>query len=277
MEEISNVRVFQGQCRTIEHDSKATGTTMRFAVYTPDVKDSSKLPVLYWLSGLTCTEENFIQKAGAFRALAEENIMLVAPDTSPRGEGVADEPDCWWCGKGAGFYVDATESPWSSNYKMFTYISEELPDLVAAHYPADPDRQSIFGHSMGGHGALTIGLRHPQRYRSISAFAPIASASRSPWGIHTLSRYLGPERQAWQLSDATSLVAGYQGDPLPLLVDQGEADPFLEEQLKTGLLIDACKQAGYPAEIRMQPGYDHSYFFVSTFIADHIRFHAQYL
>ena len=233
--------------------------------------------MLWYLSGLTCTHANVMEKGEYRAACAAAGIVLVAPDTSPRGEGVPDDPDAAWdFGLGAGFYVDATQAPWAANYRMRSYIERELPELVAAQFPVDPARQGITGHSMGGHGALTIALRNPGRFRSVSAFAPIVSPLQCPWGEKALGHYIGPDRTAWHEYDACALIAG--GARLPdLLVDQGEADSFLEGQLRTQLLADACAAAGQPATIRMQPGYDHSYYFISTFMADHVAWHAQRL
>jgi len=231
--------------------------------------------VLFWLSGLTCTEDNFTQKAGAQRVAAELGMILVMPDTSPRGEGVAND-DAYDLGQGAGFYVDATEAPWAPHFKMYSYISEELPALIAAEFPVDTARMGISGHSMGGHGALTIGLRHPEMFRSISAFSPIVSPLNCPWGEKAMTAYLGIDREAWAAHDACALIRA-KGASAPILVDQGDADGFLKEQLKTHLLREACDAAGVAAGIRMQPGYDHSYFFIATFIEDHLRFHADHL
>ncbi|MGE3928357.1 MAG: S-formylglutathione hydrolase, partial [Lautropia sp.] len=254
-----------------------TGTPMRFGVYLPPLASERRVPVLYWLSGLTCTEENFVVKAGAQRAAAELGVAIITPDTSPRGLGYPGEDERYDFGTGAGFYVDATEAPWSRGYRMYSYVADELPALVAAHLPVDPQRAGIFGHSMGGHGALTIALKHPDQFRSVSAFAPICSPMRCPWGELALSRYLGDDRAAWRDYDATALIAarGWRGPKI--LVDQGTADNFLAEQLKPELLEAACASAGVPLELRRQDGYDHSYFFIATFIADHLRFHAAQL
>ena len=250
---------------------------MRFAVFVPPGAESARVPVLYWLSGLTCTEENFIAKAGAQRAAAELGIAIVVPDTSPRGLGYPGEAESYDFGVGAGFYVDATQPPWSAGYRMYSYVSRELAGLVEEHLPVDPARAGIFGHSMGGHGALTIALKNPQRYRSVSAFAPICSPLRSPWGEKALSRYLGADRTRWRDYDATALIEdrGWKGPPL--LVDQGTRDPFLETELHPELLRQACERAGVPLELRMQEGYDHSYYFIATFVEDHLRFHARHL
>jgi S-formylglutathione hydrolase len=260
-----------------KHASTSTGTEMTFSVFVPEHKPGAKLPVVWYLSGLTCTHANVTDKGEFRQACAELGIIFVAPDTSPRGEGVADDAEgAYDFGLGAGFYVNAAQEPYAKHYKMRDYIETELPDLIAANFPADMSRQGIMGHSMGGHGALTISLRNPGRYKSTSAFAPIVSALQCPWGEKALSGYIGEDRAAWAEYDTCALIAG--GARLPdLLVDQGEADNFLEGQLKTQLLSEACAAAGQPATIRMQPGYDHSYYFISTFMADHLRWHAERL
>ncbi len=258
------------------HDSQTCQTPMQFAVYQPPQAKTGRVPVLYFLSGLTCSEENFMMKAGAQRYAAEYGVMLVAPDTSPRdGETPGAEED-WDLGTGAGFYVNATADPWAKHYQMYDYVVEELPALIAQFFLGNPERQSICGHSMGGHGALVCGLRNRDRYRSISALAPIVAPTRCPWGQKILSQYLGPETEPWKAYDACELVHQYQDDR-PLLVDQGTADSFLEEQLQPHLLQEACTQSGRPLTLRLQPGYDHSYYFIATFIGDHLRFHAEYL
>jgi S-formylglutathione hydrolase len=250
---------------------------MRFSVYLPPAAQQAPVPVLYWLSGLTCTDENFVHKAGAQRYAAEHGIALVAPDTSPRGEAVPDDPEgAWDFGLGAGFYLNATEAPWSGHYRMYDYVSAELPALLAANLPLDISRSAIAGHSMGGHGALVIALRNPGCFRSVSAFAPIAAPSRCPWGVKAFSHYLGADRTAWGDYDSCELIARGAA-PLPTLVDQGEADEFLETQLQTTLLEQVCHEHDYPATIRRQPGYDHSYFFIASFIGSHIAFHAERL
>lgn len=272
METVSTNRSHGGTQGVYTHLSGSTGTPMTFSVFVPDHAPGEKLPVLWYLSGLTCTHANVTEK-GEFRAAcAQHGIIFIAPDTSPRGDVVPDD-DGYDFGKGAGFYVDATEAPWATNYRMRSYIEQELPALVAGHFPVDMARQGITGHSMGGHGALTIGLRNAGRFRSVSAFSPIVSPLNCPWGEKALGGYLGPDRAAWREYDACALIE--DGALLPdLLVDQGDADNFLHEQLKTGLLVMACKKAGIPATIRMQPGYDHSYYFISTFMADHVGWHA---
>ena len=275
MEQLSENRSHGGTQGVYAHHSEATGTSMTFSVFVPDHEPGAKLPVLWFLSGLTCTHANVTEK-GEFRAAcARHGIAFIAPDTSPRGEGVADDPG-YDFGQGAGFYVDATEAPWARHFQMRRYIEQELPALVAAEFPVDLTRQGITGHSMGGHGALTIALRNPGRFRSVSAFAPIVSPLNCPWGEKALGGYLGPDRAAWRDYDTCALIE--DGARLPeLLVDQGDTDGFLHEQLKTGLLVMAARKAGIPATIRMQPGYDHSYYFISTFMAEHVAWHAERL
>jgi S-formylglutathione hydrolase len=247
---------------------------MMFSVYVPPHPAGTKLPVVWYLSGLTCTHANVTEKGEFRRACAELGLIFVAPDTSPRGEGVPDDPaGAYDFGLGAGFYVDATEAPFAANYRMWSYITAELPALVAAEFPADMNRQSILGHSMGGHGALTIGLTFPDRYRAISAFAPIVAPGQVPWGHKALGGYLGLDRNAWRQHDAVALIED-GARVTDLLVDQGEADGFLAEQLKPHLLAEACADAGIELTLRMQPGYDHSYYFIATFMDDHLRWHA---
>ncbi|WEK44709.1 MAG: S-formylglutathione hydrolase [Candidatus Sphingomonas colombiensis] len=277
METVSTNRAFGGTQGVYRHVSSATGTEMTFSVYVPPHAEGAKLPVVWYLSGLTCTQANVTEKGEFRRACAELGLILVAPDTSPRGDGVQDDADgAYDFGLGAGFYVDATEAPWSTHYRMWSYVTEELPALIAANFPTDPARQSIMGHSMGGHGALTIGLTFPDRYRAISAFAPIVAPSRVPWGEKALGGYLGPDRAAWRAHDAVALIGDGARAPA-LLVDQGGADQFLESQLKPELLAAACEKAGIPLTLRIQPGYDHSYYFISSFMADHLRWHAERL
>ncbi|QGP80926.1 S-formylglutathione hydrolase [Sphingobium sp. CAP-1] len=260
-----------------KHRSAATGTDMVFSVFVPAHVEGAKLPVVWYLSGLTCTHANVTEK-GEFRALcAELGLIFVAPDTSPRGEGVADDAEgAYDFGLGAGFYVDATQEPFAANYRMWSYVTQELPALVAEQFPADMDRQSIMGHSMGGHGALTIGLTFPDRFRAVSAFAPIVAPSQVPWGHKALGGYLGDDRAGWRKHDAVALIED-GARVADLLVDQGEADGFLAEQLRPQLLAAACKAAGIPLTLRVQPGYDHSYYFISTYMADHLRWHAERL
>ena len=274
LERIEHRACFGGWQDVYRHDSVVLGCAMDFAVYLPPQAETEKLPVLYWLSGLTCTEQNFITKAGAQRYAAEHGVILVAPDTSPRGEDVADA-EGYDLGKGAGFYVNATQAPWSANYRMYDYVASELPALVEADFPATSSR-AISGHSMGGHGALVVALKNPGRYRSVSAFSPIVAPSQAPWGEKAFTAYLGDDREAWEAWDATALVAGAQ-ERLPLLVDQGEGDEFLAVQLKPGLLQAACEAAGHPLILRLQHGYDHSYYFIETFIGEHIAHHARAL
>ena len=274
MERISENRSHGGTQGVYAHASAETGTPMTFSVFVPDHAPGAKLPVLWFLSGLTCTHANVTEK-GEFRAACSEHgIVLIAPDTSPRGDDVPDD-EGYDFGKGAGFYVDATQAPWAANFRMRSYIERELPALIAAEFPVDMERQGITGHSMGGHGALTIALRNPGRFRSVSAFAPIVSPLNCPWGQKALGGYLG-DRARWREYDACALIE--DGARLPdLLVDQGTADNFLEEQLKPHLLQEACDLAGIAATIRMQPGYDHSYYFISSFMADHVAWHADRL
>ena len=277
LETISTNTAYGGVQGVYKHHSTTTGTDMTFSVYVPPHKPGAKLPVVWYLSGLTCTHANVTDKGEYRRACAELGLIFVAPDTSPRGEDVPDDAEAAYdFGLGAGFYVDATEEPFAQHYRMRTYIEDELPALIAEAFPVDMDRQGIMGHSMGGHGALTISLRNPERFKSTSAFAPIVSPMNCPWGHKALGGYLGANQSAWAEYDACALIAG--GARLPdLLVDQGEADNFLAEQLKTHLLTEACDAAGQKATIRMQPGYDHSYYFISTFMADHLAWHAERL
>jgi S-formylglutathione hydrolase len=274
---VSQSRCFEGIQFTYRHRSSETATVMRFAAFIPPQADQRPVPVVWYLSGLTCTEENFTVKAGAQRIAAELGLLLIAPDTSPRGDGVPGDPaGSYDFGLGAGFYVDAMQEPWSRNYRMASYVERELPTLIKSELPADMTRQSIMGHSMGGHGALTIALRNQDRYASVSAFSPICSPMNCPWGEKALSGYLGSNKQSWRKYDACALLE--DGARLrELLVDQGAADQFLETQLKPQLLESACAQTGVPLTLRMHDGYDHSYFFISTFIEDHLRWHAQRL
>ena len=275
MEQVSANRAHGGTQGVYTHHSAVTGMLMTFSVFVPDHTPGVKLPVLWFLSGLTCTQANVTEKGEYRAACAQAGVIFVAPDTSPRGDDVPDDGD-YDFGKGAGFYVDATEAPWAQHFKMRSYLEAELPALIAAEFPADLARQGITGHSMGGHGALTIALRNPGRFRSVSAFAPIVSPMNCPWGERALGGYLGPDQAAWRQYDACALIE--DGARLPaLLIDQGEADNFLHEQLKPGLLAMACRKAGIPATIRMQPGYDHSYYFISSFMAEHVAWHAERL
>jgi S-formylglutathione hydrolase len=277
MEKIAENRCFGGRQLRFNHASETLDCSMNFSVYLPPAADQGKVPVLYWLSGLTCTDENFVQKAGAQQYAARHGVAVIAPDTSPRGEGVPDDPEgAYDFGLGAGFYINATQAPWSRHYRMYDYVLDELPALVAGNLPIDANRAGIFGHSMGGHGALTIALKNPGRFRSVSAFAPICSPLNCPWGQKALGNYLGNDREAWKQYDTTELVRAAQ-QPLPVLIDQGEADNFLVEQLKPELLEEACAEASYPMTIRRQAGYDHSYFFIASFIGEHIEFHSRNL
>jgi S-formylglutathione hydrolase len=274
---VSRSRSFGGVQGVYSHESTETACTMRFGVYLPPQAETMRVPMLYWLSGLTCTEENFIVKAGAQRMAALLGIALVVPDTSPRGLNIPGEGASYDFGLGAGFYVDATEEPWSHGYRMYSYVVKELAEIVASNFPVDPSRAGIFGHSMGGHGALTIALKNPGLYRSASAFAPICSPMRCPWGDKALGGYLGADRARWREYDATALIEDRGWDGPPLLVDQGTADQFLEVQLQPELLRSACRERNVPLELRMRDGYDHSYFFISSFIEEHMRFHARHL
>lgn len=276
---ISQNQCFEGTQGVYSHVSPETGCTMRFGVFMPPqaIRGSHPVPVLYWLSGLTCTEENFIIKAGAQRVAAELGIAIVTPDTSPRGLDLAGEADSYDFGRGAGFYLDATQAPWSAHYRMYSYVTQELPWLITANFSVDPSRVGIFGHSMGGHGALTLALRNPQIYKSVSAFAPIASPMRCPWGEKAFSGYLGADQTSWRDHDATALIETRGWNGPPLLVDQGTQDQFLDLQLKPELLREACARAGVVLNLRLREGYDHSYFFIASFIEDHLRFHARNL
>jgi S-formylglutathione hydrolase len=277
LDTISTARAHNGTQGVYRHRSAATGTDMTFAVYVPPHEEGTRLPVVWFLSGLTCTHANVTDKGEYRRACAELGLIFVAPDTSPRGPGVPDDPaGAIDFGLGAGFYLDATQAPFSANYRMKRYVTDELPALLAEHFPADMGRQGLTGHSMGGHGALTLGLSLPDRFRSVSAFAPIVAPGQVPWGRKALAGYLGPDQAAWRAHDAVALID--DGARLPeLLVDQGDADPYLAEQLRPELLQDACAAAAIDLTLRVQPGYDHSYLFVSTFLADHLRWHAERL
>ena len=277
LETVSTAKAHGGVQGVYRHASSATGTDMTFAVFVPPHADGTKLPVVWYLSGLTCTHANVMDKGEYRRLAAELGLIFVAPDTSPRGEGVADDPDgAYDMGLGAGFYLDATQEPFARHYKMETYLTEELPDLIAENFPADMTRQSIMGHSMGGHGALTLGLKHADRFKAVSAFAPIVAPSQVPWGHKALPLYLGDDTAAWRRHDAVALIED-GARVKELLVDQGEADNFLAEQLKPELLEKACGDAGIALTLRRQPGYDHSYNFISTFMDDHLRWHADRL
>jgi S-formylglutathione hydrolase len=273
---VSHWRSFEGQLSIFDHPSEVCNCSMRFAVYSPPRAETRRVPVLWYLSGLTCTWENVMAKSGLQRVAAQLGMIVIAPDTSPRGEGVPDDP-AYDLGQGAGFYLTATQAPWNTHYRMDRYITEELHDLVSRNFPAaDMDRQGIIGHSMGGHGALTLHLKNPQRYRSVSAFSPIVAPSQVPWGQKAFSAYLGEDRNAWRQYDATELVRS-RPSSAHILIDQGMADQFLEAQLQPQRFVDAAKAAGQPVTLRMQDGYDHSYYFIATFIEDHLRWHAQVL
>jgi S-formylglutathione hydrolase len=271
MERIEHRACFGGWQDVYRHRSAVLGCDMTFAIYLPPQAQDGPVPVLYWLSGLTCSEQNFITKGGAQRYAAEHGVAIVCPDTSPRGDGVADADD-YDLGKGAGFYVNATQAPWAAHYRMFDYVADELPALVEAHFPVT-DARAISGHSMGGHGALVVALRNPGRYRSVSAFSPIVAPSQVPWGQKAFAAYLGEDHAAWAQYDASQLIRT-AAEKLPVLVDQGQADEFLDAQLQPWRLKDAADAAGYPVYLRMQPGYDHSYYFIASFIGEHIAHHA---
>ena len=276
MDVVSENKSHGGRQLVVKHASRATQTDMIFSIFLPPQAEAgNSIPVIWYLSGLTCTHANVTEKGEYRAACSELGLIFVAPDTSPRGEGVPDA-DGYDFGQGAGFYVDATQEPFAANYRMWSYVTEELPDLVAAEFPADMAAQAITGHSMGGHGALTVSLNHPDRFRSVSAFAPIVAPSQVPWGQKALGGYLGQDQSTWRRHDAVALIE--DGARLPdLLVDVGDADPFLEQELRPELLERACSDAGIPLTLRRQPGYDHSYYFISTFMADHLRWHAERL
>jgi len=273
LETLAEHRCFGGVQGYYRHESRECGSPMRFSVYRPPAAESGSVPVLYYLAGLTCTEETFAIKAGAQRVAAELGLMLVAPDTSPRIPRLPGDDSAWDFGLGAGFYVDATSEPWSRHYRMYSYVTRELPEIVAANFPARAGAQGIFGHSMGGHGALVCALRNPGSYQSLSAFAPVAAPSRCPWGTKAFSGYLGGDRKAWAAYDASELIAR-QPFPGRILVDQGTADPFLREQLLPEAFETAAREAGQELELRRHPGYDHGYFFIASFVEDHLRHHA---
>jgi len=280
MEVIAKTKCFGGEQLRCKHFSISLVCEMTFSIYLPQQLSTGanvKLPVVYWLSGLTCTDENFVQKAGAQQWASELGLILVVPDTSPRGESVPDDPDAAYdLGLGAGFYLNATEEPWKKHYQMYEYITEEMPALINRKFPADENRQSISGHSMGGHGALTIALKNPDKYQSVSAFAPIVSPINCPWGNKALTNYLGSDISTWQEYDTVSLIKR-ASTYIPILIDQGSADEFLESQLKPSLLVEACSQVGYNLNYNQREGYDHSYLFISSFIGQHLKFHAAIL
>ncbi|WP_306800379.1 S-formylglutathione hydrolase [Endozoicomonas sp. YOMI1] len=276
LENISSNKLFGGWHKQYTHDSETLNCNMRFAIYLPPESQNKTFPVLYWLSGLTCTDENFMQKSGAQRVASELGIAIVAPDTSPRGDHIPDDPDAAYdFGLGAGFYVNATQQPWRQHYRMYDYVVSELPELIEQHFPVN-DKRGIAGHSMGGHGALVIALRNPDRYSSVSAFSPICNPLNTPWGQKAFMGYLGNDRERWKNYDACELLKSSL-KAVSSLVDQGSKDAFLDEQLHLDALKKAVEDTGYPMTIRMQEGYDHSYYFIATFIEDHLRFHSQRL
>ena len=274
-EVISQHRSFAGTVGFYRHNATSTACAMRFSVFTPPQAQSGRVPVLYYLAGLTCTEETFMIKAGAQRVAAELGMALVAPDTSPRGVPLPGDSDSWDFGVGAGFYVDATVEPWSRHYRMYTYVTQELRALIESHFPVDPTRTGIFGHSMGGHGALSLALRNPGIYKSVSAFAPIAAPKECPWGQKAFTGYLGPDTGQWSQYDATELVSrvANAAQRPPILIDQGLSDQFLERELRPHLFEEAARKAGYPLRLRRQAGYDHGYYFISSFMEEHLRHH----
>ncbi len=273
---VSRTKSFGGWVEFYRHSSEACASEMRFSVYRPPQAESGHVPILYWLSGLTCTEENFITKAGAERLAAELGLLLVVPDTSPRLAGIEGEATSWDLGLGAGFYLNATAPKWAKHYRMYDYVTVELPALIKRNFPVLPDRESIFGHSMGGHGALVAALREPERYQSVSAFAPICAPSLCGWGRKAFTNYLGDDVRAWREWDTHMLIVSSKKKQ-PFLIDQGTDDKFLREQLMPGVLKEVCGRVGYPLELRMQTGYDHSYYFIASFIEDHLRYHAKAL
>ena len=277
MESIACNKMFGGEQRRYKHKSETLSCDMHFSIYLPPQVSEGRVPVLYWLSGLTGTDENFVIKAGAQRVASQLGLAIVMGDTSPRGEDVPDDPEqAYDFGLGAGFYLNATQAPWDKHYKMYDYVTQELPALINDNFPVDSSRQSIFGHSMGGHGALSIALKNPDKYKSVSAFAPIVSPINCPWGCKAFKNYLGEDVSTWQEYDSAALIAKATTH-LPMLVDQGTADEFLENQLKPELLLEAAEKAGYPLQFIVREGYDHSYFFIASFIEEHLRFHEKIL
>ncbi|KAF6207383.1 hypothetical protein GE061_018624 [Apolygus lucorum] len=277
LKQIACNKSFGGLQKVFSHESSSLKCTMKFALYLPPEAESRKVPVIYWLSGLECTEQNFMTKAGAQQHAAVNNFILVIPDTSPRGCNIPGEDESYDFGTGAGFYVDATQDPWKTNYNMYSYITQELPFLINSEFPADPERQSIMGHSMGGHGALICYLKNPGKYRSVSAFSPICNPTQGPWGKKALKGYLGSDEESWKDYDATCLVAKYDGPPIDILIDQGTDDKFLEKELLPDNFVAACKEAQVPVVLQKREGYDHSYFYIATFIGEHFKHHAKYL
>ena len=277
---LSQVKVHGGELKRLSHQSYSNNCEMTFSIFLPAQAQNKKLPALYWLSGLTCTDENFMIKAGAQKYAAEHGLILIASDTSPRGKNVPDDSEeSWDFGLGAGFYLNATEDPWSQNYQMYDYIVKELPKLIETEFPVDPSRKSIFGHSMGGHGALTIALKNQDQYKSVSAFAPIVAPTQCPWGEKAFSNYLGNDKGSWKAYDTCELIKSFKNSEtkLPLFVDQGAADGFLEEQLKPQALKETCEESDHPLNLRLHEGYDHSYYFITSFIEEHIAYHAKAL
>nr|XP_058966270.1 S-formylglutathione hydrolase-like [Pocillopora verrucosa] len=277
LEEVSSAKCFGGLQKVFKHKSLELKCEMKFAVYVPPQAEEDKVPVLYWLSGLTCTEQNFITKAGAQRTASELGVLIVAPDTSPRSCGIEGEDDSYDFGTGAGFYIDATEEKWKTNYRMYSYITKELPALIESNFPVLSGKQSIFGHSMGGHGALICFLKNPGFYKSVSAFAPICNPVQGAWGQKAFTGYLGGNQEAWKEYDATELVKGYDGPPPDILIDQGVADEFYPSQLLPENFVEACRSKNVPVTLRLHEGYNHSYYFIASFVEDHIRHHARYL
>uniref|UniRef100_A0A0G4H970 S-formylglutathione hydrolase n=1 Tax=Chromera velia CCMP2878 TaxID=1169474 RepID=A0A0G4H970_9ALVE len=278
METKAKVKCFGGWLHRCKHKSAVLGDLMAdFSVYLPEIAEQKKVPQIYWLSGLTCSDENFVSKAGAFRKANELGVALIIPDTSPRGAGIPGEDDSYDFGSAAGFYLNATKEPWSKNYKMYDYLVSELPGVVNSNFAVDPEKVSIMGHSMGGHGALTIALKNPAKYKSCSAFAPIVNPIEVPWGKKAFSGYLGDDQEQWKMYDACELMKTYKGPDLHILIDQGTADSFLADQLKPENLDKVCKARAMPISIRLQEGYDHSYYFISSFIDEHIAHHARFL
>ncbi|XP_072035298.1 S-formylglutathione hydrolase-like [Amphiura filiformis] len=276
--QVSANKCFGGVQKVFSHESKECKCTMKFGVYLPPQAETEKCPVLYWLSGLTCTEQNFVGKAGSQRLAAQYGFIVVAPDTSPRGCSIEGEEDSWDFGTGAGFYVDATQDKWKTNYNMFSYVTQELPKLINDNFPADPAKKSIFGHSMGGHGALVCSLKNPGQYQSVSAFAPICNPMQCPWGQKAFTGYLGEDQEAWKQYDSCDLVKTYNGPPLEILIHQGKDDSFLKEsQLLPDAMVAACSSNKMPVVLHMEEGYDHSYYFIATFLEEHFKHHARFL